>query len=116
MLVLVMFSCVCSFLNTVGWYAIVLPEQKMTITEGRVTELTQGVGKTSINPWTMWTVMATTFGVLGGALLSLVTVVPFLMGFGVAFEMALMVQVPIYLILAWTVYEMWTGHTTVMQE
>jgi len=113
---MVIFSCACSFLNTMGWYSTVLPEQKVTITEAEVTDLTQGVGKTSINPWTMWTVLATTFGVLGGALLLLVTIIPFLMAFGVTFQMALMVQVPIYLILAWTVYEMWTGHTTVMQE
>lgn len=93
-----------------------LPEQKITITEGQVTDLTQGVGKTTVNAFTMYEVLSTSFGVLGGALLTLVTVVPFLMGFGVAFEMALMVQIPIYLILAWTVYEIWTGHTTVMQE
>lgn len=116
MLVMLIFGAVSGSLNALGWYSQKLPDQKVSITQAQVTELTGSVGKTSINPWTSYTVLSTVFNVGGAALLSLLTIIPFLTAYGISYPIALMIQTPIWLILIWTVYEMWTGHSTTMQE
>jgi hypothetical protein len=116
MLVMIMFSACCGALNTLGWYTHKLPDQKVAISQGQVTELTQAAGKVDINPWTGYIILKMVFNVIGSALLSLLTIIPFLMAFGVDFQIALMIQTPIWFILAWTVYELWTGHSSKMQE
>lgn len=116
MLVMLIFSSVSAGLNTLGWYSVKLPEQKATISQAQVTELTQSAGKVSVNPWTLYTILKMVFQVIGSALLGLLTIIPFLMAFGIDPVIALMIQVPIWLVLGWAIYEIWTGHTTTMQE
>jgi hypothetical protein len=116
MLVMLIFSGVCGGLNSLGWYNQKLPDQKVVLNQAQVTEFSQGVGKMSINPWTGYTMLQTFYNVGGSALLALLSIIPFLTAFGVDFQIALMIQTPIWLVLIWTVYEIWTGHTTTMQE
>jgi len=116
MLVMLIFSSVSAGLNGLGWYATKLPEQGVSVSQAHVTELTQSVGKISINPWTSYTLLQTFFQFAGSALLGLLTIIPFLTAFGVDPQIALMIQAPIWLVLAWAIYEIWSGHITTSQE
>jgi hypothetical protein len=116
MLVMIIFSAVNGGLNTLGWYSTKLPEQDAGISKVQVTELTQSVQRTSINPWTAFTVLSTVFQVLGSAMLSLLTILPFLLSMGMNLQMAMMIQTPIWLVMAWAVYQMWTGHSSMGQD
>lgn len=116
MLVMLIFSAVNGGLNSLGWYSTKLPEQKAIITEAQVTDLTKQTGETAVNPWTMWTVIKVFFQVIGGALLSLLTIIPFLLAYGVPVEIAVMIQTPIWLVLIWGIYGIWTGHVSQSQD
>ena len=116
MLVMLIFSGVSGGLNTLGWYSMQLPNQGVSISQAEVTDLTQATGKVSINPWTMWSTLSMFFQVIGACLLGLLTIIPFLTAFGMTMPMALMIQTPIWLVLAWAIYEIWTGHVTTVQE
>ena len=93
-----------------------LPTTGAGINQAQVTELTQSVGKTSINAWTGYTVIAMCFNVLGSGLLNLLSIIPFLTSFGVPLAWAIAIQTPIWLVLAIAVYGMWTGHVLTMME
>ena len=117
MLVMLIFSAVNGGLNSLGWYgSVTLPNSNASITEAQVTDLTQQAGETTVNPWTMWTIIKVFFQVIGGALLSLLTVIPFLTAYGVPFEIAMMIQMPIWLVLIWGIYGIWTGHVSTSQD
>jgi len=116
MLVMLIFSAVNGGLNSLGWYTTKLPEQKAIITEAQVTDLTGQASDTAVNPWTMWTVIKMVFQVVGGALLSLLTIIPFLLAYGVPLEIAIMIQTPIWLVLVWGIYGIWTGHVSMSQD
>jgi hypothetical protein len=117
MLLMIIFSAVCGGLNTLGWYSTVsLPATGAGISQAQVTELTKSVGQTSVNAWTIYTVLGMCFNVLGSCLLNLLSIIPLLTAFGVALPITLMIQTPIWLVLAIAVYELWTGHVLTMQE
>ena len=116
MLVMLIFSSVNGGLNTLGWYTQKLPEQKAIITEADVTDLSEQTSEIAVNPWTMWTVLKMVWQVIGGALLSLLTIIPFLLAYGVPFDIAMMIQMPIWLVLVWGIYGMWTGHVSQSQD
>jgi sterol desaturase/sphingolipid hydroxylase (fatty acid hydroxylase superfamily) len=116
MLVMLIFCSVNSGVNALGWYTQKLPEQKAIITEAEVTDLTNQASETAVNAWTMWTVIKMIFGVIGGVMLSLLTIIPFLTAYGVPIEIATMVQMPVWLVLAWGIYGMWTGHVSQSQD
>lgn len=117
MLVLIVFGAVNGMLNTVGLYSQKLPTTGNTgITEAQVTDLTRAAGKTPINPWTSYTVLSTVFGVIASVALSLVTIIPMLTAYGIPLPLAVAIQTPIWLVLAWGVYEMWTGHSSPSQD
>jgi len=117
MLVMIIFSTVCGTLNTLGWYSTVsLPTSNAGISQAQVTELTQSTGQTSINAWTAYTVLASCFNVLGSMALNLLSIIPLLLSFGVSLPLALLVQTPIWLVLAIGVYGLWTGHILPMME
>jgi hypothetical protein len=116
MLVMIIFSGVCGGLNTLGWYVTRLPEQQVLLSQAQVTDLTKGAGGVNVNAWTTYTMLKMVFQVIGSCLLALLTIIPFLTAFGVPIAFATMVQIPVWLVLAWAVYEIWTGHSTISQE
>jgi len=112
-----MFSTFCGTLNTLGWYSTVsLPTSGSSINQAQVTEFTDSVGKTSINAWTGYTVIALCYNVIIAAAKNLLTIVPFLTDLGVPLSLALAIQTPIWLVLAIGVYGLWTGHVLTMME
>ena len=116
MLVMLTFCAVNGSINTLGWYTQKLPEQRAAITEAEVTDLTQQAAETQVNAWTMWTIIKVIFQVVGGMLLSLLTIIPFLTAYGIPLQIAAMIQMPVWLVLAWGVYGIWTGHVSQSQD
>lgn len=116
MLVMIIFGAVNGALNTSGMYLKKLPEQNAQITQAQVTEMTKSVGNAPLNPWTMYTVIAMVFGVIGSALLALLTVIPILTAYGCPMWLALCIQTPLWLVVAWGIYEIYTGHVTIPQD
>lgn len=116
MLTMLIFSVVNAGLNASGLYLTKLPEQQSAVTQAQVVDLTTTVGNAQSNPWTALAVLGTVFRFLMDMALGLLTVLPMLLAFGVPMWLALMIQTPIWLILAWGVYEMWTGHSSKMQD
>jgi hypothetical protein len=118
MLVMIMFSAVCGALNEVGWYYMKLPVSGSNtgMTQAQVTDLTKSSGSVTINAWTNLTQIMMAFRLIGGCLLALLTIIPFLTAFGVPLVWAVAIQTPIWFIVGWTVFEMWSGHPTKVQE
>lgn len=113
---MLIFGAVNGGLNAMGLYSMNLPEQKAIITEAQVTDFSEQTGDIAINPWTMWSTIKMFYQVIGGALLSLLTIIPLLMAYGVPFQIALMIQTPIWLVLIWGIYGIWTGHVSQSQD
>lgn len=117
MLCLVVFGAVTGAVNSLQLYPVTSPESHNTgITEAEVTELTGTMSNAPMNPFTAYFMLTTLIGILGTVALSLITIIPFLMAWGIPAPIALAIQTPIWLVMAWGLYEMWTGHTPPAQD
>lgn len=116
MLVMLIFCAVNSGLNSLNWYSTKLPVRGAIITEAQVTDFTASVGTSDINPLTVYSILKLVYQVIGSGLLSLLSIIPFLMSMGVPLDIATMVQIPVWLVLVMGIYGMWTGHVTTSQE
>lgn len=117
MLCLTVFGAVAGMMNTLNFYGLQSPTTgNPGVTEEQATEVTGAVSNSPLNMFTGYFVLMLLLNVLGSAALALVTVIPFLVAWGVPVELATAIQVPIWLVLAWGVYEMWTGHTPPAQD
>jgi hypothetical protein len=117
-LTIIIFCAVSGALNSVGWYHVQLPTTggSVGMTEAQVTDLTRTSGNTPVNAWTSITQMAGAFRLIGTCLLGLLTIIPFLTAFGVPLVWATAIQIPIWFIVGFTVWEMWSGHPVKVQE
>jgi len=116
MLVLFIFGAVIGAINEAGLYSTVLPESGATINEAEVTEITGSLSDSTVNPFTVIQILMSCGKVLIGGMLSIVTIIPTMVSFGVPLVWASMVQAPIWLIEVWGVYEFYTGHQTAGQD
>jgi hypothetical protein len=117
MLCLVVFGAVNGAIDSLQIYSYKTPQQEVGgIGQAEVTDLSNTMSGAPLNPFTAYFVLTTIIRVLGSAALALLTVIPFLMAWGIPFAFALMIQTPIWLVMAWGFYEMWTGHTPPAQD
>ena len=116
MLVLFIFGAVIGAINEAGLYSTVMPESGATIDEAEVTEITGSLSDSTVNPFTIIQILMSCGKVLIGGMLSIVTIIPIMVSFGVPLVWASMVQAPIWLIEVWGVYEFYTGHQTAGQD
>jgi hypothetical protein len=116
MLVMLIFSSVNAGINASGMYLTKLPEQSAKISTAQVTDLTTSVSTAPLNPWTTFTMLEMVLGVIGSALLGLITIAPLLLSFGFPLWEALMISSPMTLVIAWGLYEIVTGHVTIPQD
>ena len=117
MLCLTVFGAVSGMMNTLNFYGLQSPETgNPGITEEQATGMAASVTNSPLNMITGYFVLMALLNILLSAALALITVIPFLMAWGVPLELATAIQVPIWLVMAWGVYEMWTGHTSPAQD
>lgn len=117
MLVLFIFGAVIGAINEAGLYeSTVLPESGATIDEAEVTEITGSLSDSTVTPFTVIQILMSCGKVLLGGMLSIVTIIPIMVSYGVPIVWASMVQAPIWLIEVWGVYEFYTGHQTAGQD
>ena len=110
-LCLVIFGAVAGAINDAGFYTTKLPTTGNTgITEAQVRDLSQSAQNTAVNPFSAFSLLLMLGGVLLNAFLAVITVIPLLMSYGVPAEFAVMIQTPIWLVTAFGVYQMYTGH------
>ena len=115
---MIIFSSVSGALNGAGWYYTTIPTSggNVGMNQAQVTDLTKSSGEVTVNAWTQITQGMMAFRLIGSCLLGLLTIIPFLMAFGIPLGFALMIQTPIWFIVGWTIWEIWTGHPTKVQE
>ena len=113
MLSLVVFGAVAGYVNSTGMYSVHAPVSgTIGIGEAQVTDMSNNIKSASVNPLFSVTLLWVCLNVLFSAALALLTVIPFLTAWGVPPGLALMVQTPVWLVMAWGIYQMSTGHET----
>lgn len=117
MLVLVVFGAVNGAIDATGLYTLRTPQSETNgIGQAEVTDLSNTMSGSPLNPFTAYFMLTTAMRILLTAALALVTVIPFLMAWGVPFLIAVAIQTPIWLVMAWGIYEMATGHVPPAQD
>ena len=110
-LCLVIFGAASAAIEDAGFYPVHLPQTGNTgITEAQVTDLSNAASNTPVNAFSAFTLLTMLGHVLLSAFLAVITVIPFLTAYGVPMEFAVMIQTPIWLVTAFGVYQMYTGH------
>lgn len=111
MLTLFIFGLVCGAINESGIYDHPLPTSDPQITQADVEDFAGQTGD-GLNFFFVYTAIATSIRVLGGAILSCITILPLMYSLGVPVWLGMVVQGPIWLITIWGIYEFKTGHQT----
>lgn len=111
-LVLVVFGAISGVIEESGFYPTHLPQSGHTgISEAQVTDLSNAASNTPINIFSSFVVLSMVINVLITTFKTVITVIPLLTAYGVPLGLAVAIQTIIWLVMAWGIYEMWTGHT-----
>jgi hypothetical protein len=111
MLFLFILGSVSGFVNEVALFDAALPvSASHAVTAGEVTELTQTVADSGLNPLFMFFVIVTFIKVLASGLIAVATILPLLLGYGVPAALAVAIQGPIWIVELFGIYQLITGY------
>lgn len=112
-LVLMIFGASSAAIQDIGIYPIEVPQtDAVGIREADVRALSNNTAGTPAGAFSGWVVLMMILHVLLTAFMALVTIIPILLEYGVPIEFAVLIQTPIWLVFAWGLYQMHTGHAT----
>lgn len=107
-LFLVIFGAVTSCMDAIGITPVILPSSQVGINEGQVRELNQLNDQIGALSW--FTIPFMLLKVLFGAFLAVITILPLMFSYGIPLSWGLMIQTPIWLVEAYGLYQMVSGH------
>jgi len=112
-LCLMILGAVSAVIQDTGFYPVNIPQTSAKgITEAEVIDLANNVENAPINPLSSLFMLQMIIHVLISAFLALITIIPFLTAYGCPLGLAVIIQTPIWLVMAWGLYQMWTGHAS----
>lgn len=114
MLALFVFGAVVSGLNSSHIFSYNLPEASgATITSGQVVDLTNATQSQSMGPFTIMSMTFMFIGMIFQGIQAVAFIAPLLAAYNMPLYIIGMIQIPIWLIEIWGVYELVTGNTQV---
>ena len=97
-------------INTLGIFDTTLPQSNVqTITQAQVMDLSNTAASAGLNPFFIFYIIQSFGKVLFTGLLTCATVLPLMMQYGVPMSIAMMFQAPIWVVMAFGIYQLITG-------
>lgn len=116
-LCLVVFGAVTGMVNSLNLYPLTAPDTgNEGVSEAQVTEMAGTMSNSPLNAFTSYFVIMMLINILVTIFISLITIIPFLVAWGIPIELATAIQIPIWTVMAWGLWEMWTGQTPPAQD
>lgn len=104
-------GAVITGLNDSGMFASAIPEPNIQqMSEDDVVDLTEAGGNADTNPLFTLSIIAIAAKSLFMGLVSVVSIIPLLLSMGVPSWIAVMIQGPIWLVMAVGIYQIFTGN------
>lgn len=98
-------------INTLGIFDTSLPQSNVqTITQAQVMDLSNTAASAGLNPFFIFYIIQSFGKVLFTGLLTCATVLPLMMQYGVPMSIAMMFQAPIWVVMAFGIYQLITGY------
>lgn len=111
MLFLFILGAVSGAINETALFDAALPESSThAATAAEVTSLTETTVNAGLNPLWMFFVIVTFIKVLASGLITVATVLPLLLAYGVPSPIAVMIQGPIWIVEIFGIYQLITGY------
>ena len=110
-LFLFILGTVNSGINTLGIFDTTLPQSNVqTINQAQVMDLSNTAASAGLNPFFIFYIIQSFGKVLFTGLLTCATVLPLMMQYGVPMSIAMMFQAPIWVVMAFGIYQLITGY------
>lgn len=109
-LALFIFGIIIGSVNSLGIFPMQVPGTSFSLTEQDVRDVTEGAKAVGASPLFFPLVLLQLGGILLSALIMVLTILPFLLAFGIPVEIGIIFQAPIWLAYIYDVFQLWTGH------
>lgn len=106
------FTFIVGGLNSLLIFDTQLPSTGVNITEDQIRDLSGSVTQTEVGPLFYINLLIKIGGAILMGLLSVLTIIPFLMAYGIGPTIGMIFQGPIWFVYALDIFRMFTGHAT----